>query len=67
MNCMRLVFIKKLLSMVEGASIYLEEYTRDLIGQEEQHQLELRKMLKDFSLDPEVCIPIQISSVVVEN
>jgi bacterioferritin len=35
--------------MVEGASIYLEEYTRDLIGQEEQHQLELRKMLKDFS------------------
>ena len=40
---------KKLLSMVEGASIYLEEYTRDLIGQEEQHQLELRKMLKDFS------------------
>ena len=40
---------KKLLAMVEGASIYLEEYTRDLIGQEEQHQLELRKMLKDFS------------------
>ena len=40
---------KKLLTMVEGASIYLEEYTRDLIGQEEQHQLELRKMLKDFS------------------
>ena len=40
---------KKLLSMVEGASIYLEEYTRNLIGQEEQHQLELRKMLKDFS------------------
>ena len=26
---------KKLLTMVEGASIYLEEYTRDLIGQEE--------------------------------
>ncbi len=40
---------KKLLGMVEGASIYLEEYTRNLIGQEEQHQLELRKMLKDFS------------------
>ena len=40
---------KKLLTMVEGASIYLEEYTRNLIGQEEQHQLELRKMLKDFS------------------
>ena len=40
---------KKLLTKVEGESIYLEEYTRDLIGQEEQHQLELRKMLKDFS------------------
>ena len=40
---------KKLLTKVEGESVYLEEYTRDLIGQEEQHQLELRKMLKDFS------------------
>ena len=40
---------KKLLSIVEDSSIYLEEYTRNLIGQEEQHQLELRKMLKDFS------------------
>jgi bacterioferritin len=40
---------KKLLAIVEGSSVYLEEYTRSLIGQEEQHQLELRKMLKDFS------------------
>ena len=40
---------KELLKIVEGSSIYLEEYTRNLIGQEEQHQLELRKMLKDFS------------------
>jgi|TARA_B110000263_G_scaffold189629_1_gene167325 bacterioferritin len=40
---------KKLLGVVEGVSVYLEEYTRSLIGQEEQHQLELRKMLKDFS------------------
>ena len=40
---------KELLMIVEGSSIYLEEYTRNLIGQEEQHQLELRKMLKDFS------------------
>ena len=40
---------KKLLPIVEDSSIYLEEYTRNLIGQEEQHQLELRKMLKDFS------------------
>tara|TARA_B100000676_G_C17721627_1_gene651694 strand:- start:55 stop:480 length:426 start_codon:yes stop_codon:yes gene_type:complete len=40
---------KDLLQLVEGESIYLEEYTRNLIGQEEQHQLELKKMLKDFS------------------
>lgn len=40
---------KDLLSIVEGKSIYLEEYTRGLIGEEEQHQLELKKMLKDFS------------------
>ena len=40
---------KKLLTVVEGSSVYLEEYARGLIGQEEQHQLELRKMLKDFS------------------
>lgn len=40
---------KKLLGVVEGVSVYLEEYTRGLIGEEEQHQLELRKMLKDFS------------------
>ena len=40
---------KNLLEIVEGDSVYLEEYTRGLIGQEEAHQLELRKMLKDFS------------------
>ena len=40
---------KKLLNTVVDESVYLEEYTRGLIGQEEKHQLELRKMLKDFS------------------
>ena len=40
---------KKLLESVENASIYLEEYSRNMIGQEEQHSLELKKMLKDFS------------------
>ena len=40
---------RQLLRKVEGSSVYLEEYTRGLIGQEEQHQLELKKMLKDFS------------------
>ena len=40
---------KELLQEVDGSSVYLEEYARSLIGQEEQHQLELKKMLKDFS------------------
>ncbi len=40
---------KNLLAEVVDSSIYLEEYARGLIGQEEQHQLELKKMLKDFS------------------
>ena len=40
---------KDLLKEVEGSSVYLEEYARGLIGEEEQHQLELKKMLKDFS------------------
>ena len=40
---------KELLQEVESSSVYLEEYARNLIGQEEQHQLELRKLLKDFS------------------
>jgi bacterioferritin len=41
---------KRLLTCVEDASIYLEEYARSMIGQEEMHALELRKMLRDFSL-----------------
>jgi bacterioferritin len=40
---------KQLLHVVEGASVYLEEYARGQIGQEELHSLELRKMLRDFS------------------
>ena len=39
---------KNLLSLVEDRSIYLEEYARGMIGEEEQHSLELKKMLKDF-------------------
>ena len=39
---------KDLLSLVEDKSIYLEEYARGMIGEEEQHSLELKKMLKDF-------------------
>ena len=40
---------KSLLETVANASIYLEEFTRGMIGQEEMHNLELKKMLRDFS------------------
>lgn len=40
---------KRLLETVENASVYLEEYTRGMIGTEELHTIELRKMLRDFS------------------
>ena len=39
----------KLLTSVENKSVYLEEYARSQIGEEEQHSLELKIMLKDFS------------------
>ena len=39
---------KKLLVAVENKSVYLEEYAREQIGEEEQHSLELKIMLKDF-------------------
>jgi bacterioferritin len=39
---------KDLLTLVEDASIYLEDFARTMIGQEERHQLELKKMLRDF-------------------
>jgi bacterioferritin len=40
---------KLLLDTVEDASIYLEEYSRTMISQEELHTLEIRKMLRDYS------------------
>ncbi len=40
---------KELLRCVQDASVYLEEYARSMIGQEELHCLELKKMLRDFS------------------
>jgi bacterioferritin len=40
---------KKLLTEVADASIMLEEYARGQIGMEEQHALEIRKMLKDYA------------------
>ena len=38
-----------LLDTVDGKSIFVEEYARNKIGKEEQHSLELRKMLRDYS------------------
>jgi bacterioferritin len=40
---------KNLLDVVSDASVYLEEFARTMIGQEELHNLELKKMLRDFS------------------
>jgi bacterioferritin len=39
---------KELLTVVDGASIYLEEFARTMIGQEELHNIEIKKMLRDF-------------------
>lgn len=44
-----LAMYKQLLGVVEDASVYLEEYARTKIGQEELHNLEIKKMLRDFS------------------
>ena len=40
---------KELLSTVENASVYLEEFARTMIGTEELHNIEIKKMLRDFS------------------
>ncbi|EAW34286.1 bacterioferritin [Lyngbya sp. PCC 8106] len=40
---------KDLLDVVEDSSIYIEEYARTLIGQEELHSIEIKKMLRDFA------------------
>ena len=37
----------KLLELVKDESVYLEEFARSMIGQEELHALEVEKMLKD--------------------
>lgn len=40
---------KALLDEVKDRSVYLEEFARTMIGQEEMHVLELKKMLRDFA------------------
>lgn len=40
---------KSLLDTVEDASVYLEEFARTMIGTEELHNIEIKKMLRDYS------------------
>jgi bacterioferritin len=40
---------KELLTTVQDASVYLEEFARTMIGTEELHNIEIKKMLRDFS------------------
>ena len=40
---------RELLNAVSGHSVFLEEFARGQISAEEQHQLELNKMLRDFA------------------
>lgn len=42
-------YYKRLLEVVQDASVYLEEFARTMIGTEELHTIELKKMLRDFS------------------
>jgi bacterioferritin len=44
-----LALYQELLDLVTDKSVYLEEYARSMIGTEELHTLELKKMLRDFS------------------
>lgn len=39
---------RELLAVVEDKSIFLEEFARGQVAMEEEHQLELRKMLRDY-------------------
>lgn len=41
---------KQLLDTVKDRSVYLEEFARTQIGQEELHGIELRKMLRDIGV-----------------
>lgn len=41
---------RELLNVVDGQSIYLEEYARGQIGAEEMHLVEMNKMLRDYAI-----------------
>ena len=40
---------KDLVKVVDGQSIYIEEYARGMIKAEEMHSIEIKKMLRDIS------------------
>lgn len=41
---------RRLLELAEGNSIYLEEYARTQIGEEELHVIELNKLARDYAI-----------------
>ncbi len=41
---------RQLLGLVEGESVYLEEYARTQIGEEELHVIDLNKLLRDYAI-----------------
>lgn len=43
----QLANLRELLELVEGDSVYLEEYARDMICEEEAHVSEVEKMLRE--------------------
>ena len=44
----KLLIYIKLLNCSEGKSLYIEEYAREMIKQEEMHSIEIKKMLRDY-------------------
>ena len=45
-----LLLYKTLLKLSENNSVYLEEFARTQIGEEEMHVIELHKLLRDYSI-----------------
>ena len=39
---------KELLNCAENKSLYIEEYAREMVKQEEMHSIEIKKMLRDY-------------------
>ncbi len=41
---------RQMLELAEGESVYLEEFARGQIGEEELHVIELNKLLRDYTI-----------------